>query len=382
MSMHSEDNATASTTASSVLSSVTTESMSAAVLGIDPLSHVGDGIFLQTKSAKGIAGICVWVALFITCQQVNDRLSYITKLPFWCLLAIRYAPVVWRNIIEMKSFPANSKAPRWCPSNRFRRHTHSFDAFTDSFGAHRTRSDTIINRLIAQCIPHQSLLSLNRCFAIRATTANTEADTDKIRDIIALSNGEARNFVELMNVKTAGVFFCYFVDSSFSTSEPIRNGPFFRWFFSFAMWQTNHGRFVVQWTLIIIRLFDGEVTQPGNDQIFVRSTNFVAKKIEKKNVSYIIDAIHCERIRCTCLRFEFILTMRFWALSSQSGIETLERQQLSWNQQTSLNSSRIHSLNNCEIPKGFSENNQRRGNISPPILNSLTIIKSSIRRFE
>lgn len=81
---------------------------------------------------------------------------------------------------------------------------------SNSFGAHRTRSDAIINRLIAQCIPHQSLLSLNRCLATRATTANTEADTDKIRDIIALSNGEARNFVELMNVKTAGVFFLLF----------------------------------------------------------------------------------------------------------------------------------------------------------------------------
>ncbi|EDS36548.1 conserved hypothetical protein [Culex quinquefasciatus] len=41
-----------------------------AALAIDPLiSHVGDGIFLQTKTAQGLAGIFVWIALFITCQQ-------------------------------------------------------------------------------------------------------------------------------------------------------------------------------------------------------------------------------------------------------------------------------------------------------------------------
>ena len=43
-----------------------------AALAIDPLiSHVGDGIFLQTKTAQGLAGIFVWIALFITCQQVG-----------------------------------------------------------------------------------------------------------------------------------------------------------------------------------------------------------------------------------------------------------------------------------------------------------------------
>lgn len=45
--------------------------MSAAATPIDPLSHVGDGIFLQTKTAQGLAGIFVWAALFITCQQVG-----------------------------------------------------------------------------------------------------------------------------------------------------------------------------------------------------------------------------------------------------------------------------------------------------------------------
>lgn len=48
----------------------------AAALGIDPLiSHVGDGIFLQTKTAQGLAGIFVWIALFITCQQVGDNVE-------------------------------------------------------------------------------------------------------------------------------------------------------------------------------------------------------------------------------------------------------------------------------------------------------------------
>lgn len=40
-------------------------------IAMDPLSHVGDGIFLQTKTAQGIAGAFVWVALFLTCQQVR-----------------------------------------------------------------------------------------------------------------------------------------------------------------------------------------------------------------------------------------------------------------------------------------------------------------------
>lgn len=50
---------------------------SAAALAMDPLSHVGDGIFLQTKTAQGIAGAFVWVALFLTCQQVRLYFIYI-----------------------------------------------------------------------------------------------------------------------------------------------------------------------------------------------------------------------------------------------------------------------------------------------------------------
>lgn len=50
--------------------------ISAAATPIDPLSHVGDGIFLQTKTAQGLAGIFVWAALFITCQQVGGVFAY------------------------------------------------------------------------------------------------------------------------------------------------------------------------------------------------------------------------------------------------------------------------------------------------------------------
>ncbi|XP_037935522.1 transmembrane protein 184B isoform X1 [Teleopsis dalmanni] len=47
---------------------------------IDPLiSHVGDGIFLQTKTAQGLAGIFVWAALFITCQQIYQHLRWYTN---------------------------------------------------------------------------------------------------------------------------------------------------------------------------------------------------------------------------------------------------------------------------------------------------------------
>lgn len=59
------------------MASVTTELSHTAALAIgDPLSHVGDGIFLQTKTAQGLAGICVWVALFLTCQQVSQTTNY------------------------------------------------------------------------------------------------------------------------------------------------------------------------------------------------------------------------------------------------------------------------------------------------------------------
>lgn len=48
---------------------------------IDPqlLSHVGDGIFLQNKTCQITAGIAVWVALFITCQQIYHHLRWYTN---------------------------------------------------------------------------------------------------------------------------------------------------------------------------------------------------------------------------------------------------------------------------------------------------------------
>lgn len=44
---------------------------STVTMALSPLRHVGDGIFLQTKTAQGIAGAFVWMALFLTCQQVS-----------------------------------------------------------------------------------------------------------------------------------------------------------------------------------------------------------------------------------------------------------------------------------------------------------------------
>ncbi|XP_015042992.2 transmembrane protein 184B isoform X1 [Drosophila pseudoobscura] len=46
---------------------------------LEPLLHVGDGIFLQTKTAQVLAGVCVWAALFITCQQIYQHLRWYTN---------------------------------------------------------------------------------------------------------------------------------------------------------------------------------------------------------------------------------------------------------------------------------------------------------------
>ncbi|XP_035908143.1 transmembrane protein 184B isoform X1 [Anopheles stephensi] len=52
----------------------------ASALAIDPIiNHVGDGIFLQAKTAQIFAGICVWMALFITCQQIYQHLRWYTN---------------------------------------------------------------------------------------------------------------------------------------------------------------------------------------------------------------------------------------------------------------------------------------------------------------
>lgn len=47
--------------------------------GADSIVHkhlwAGSGIFLQTKLAQCVAGIAVWLALFLTCQQVLLTIS-------------------------------------------------------------------------------------------------------------------------------------------------------------------------------------------------------------------------------------------------------------------------------------------------------------------
>lgn len=70
-----------SSTSKLVLRDHTMTDAPAAALAIDPqlLAHVGDGIFLQTKTCQGLAGIAVWVALFITCQQIYHHLRWYTN---------------------------------------------------------------------------------------------------------------------------------------------------------------------------------------------------------------------------------------------------------------------------------------------------------------
>ncbi|XP_067647049.1 transmembrane protein 184B isoform X1 [Eurosta solidaginis] len=77
-------NGTAAATASTMTESSTTLKPNFVVEAkpmapIDPLSHVGDGIFLQTKTAQGLATIFVWAALFITCQQIYQHLRWYTN---------------------------------------------------------------------------------------------------------------------------------------------------------------------------------------------------------------------------------------------------------------------------------------------------------------
>ena len=61
---------------------------------LDPLiSHVGDGIFLQTKTAQGLAGIFVWIALFLTCQQVSSTLKHVQSF----ILMLQHKFIVYKN---------------------------------------------------------------------------------------------------------------------------------------------------------------------------------------------------------------------------------------------------------------------------------------------
>jgi hypothetical protein len=53
----------------------------AAALAIDPqlLSHVGDGIFLQTKTCQGLGAAACAIALFLSCQHIYKHLTWYTN---------------------------------------------------------------------------------------------------------------------------------------------------------------------------------------------------------------------------------------------------------------------------------------------------------------
>lgn len=79
MTMHSSSSiGTTIASTLGVLNNTTTtgplpsETISSTAVGqtILPTSTEATPIFLQTKAAQGIAGAFVWVALFLTCQQV------------------------------------------------------------------------------------------------------------------------------------------------------------------------------------------------------------------------------------------------------------------------------------------------------------------------
>lgn len=67
-----------STTISSTVTTVSGVFNTSINSGTFPTTTIGDippttkaaPIFLETKAAQGIAGAFVWVALFVTCQQV------------------------------------------------------------------------------------------------------------------------------------------------------------------------------------------------------------------------------------------------------------------------------------------------------------------------
>lgn len=80
MSGSSPDNANAVNLTASTTTAPTQSVLSHTSDGIsDPFNHVGDGIFLQTTTAKSLAAFCVWVALFLTCQQVSSNIFLTSK---------------------------------------------------------------------------------------------------------------------------------------------------------------------------------------------------------------------------------------------------------------------------------------------------------------
>lgn len=79
---------------------------------VDPLtlSHVGDGIFLQSKTAQIMAGAFVWMALFITCQQVSwffYVFSFFDRYRLICFVVLRLEWVcvcvclTWQTVVMM-----------------------------------------------------------------------------------------------------------------------------------------------------------------------------------------------------------------------------------------------------------------------------------------
>lgn len=117
-------NATITTTTATQpthMGSLTTEITSAAALAIDPLSHVGDGIFLQTKTAQGIAGLCVWFALFLTCQQVRTRSEHCQLCTFSRrnVLAISHMYMYWSlSNSSIRRDPCKIRSSTMCTHTR------------------------------------------------------------------------------------------------------------------------------------------------------------------------------------------------------------------------------------------------------------------------
>ena len=103
-----------STVASPKFNFITQMSVAAAA-PIDPLSHVGDGIFLQTKTAQGLAGVFVWAALFITCQQVGGLLIFPSFFCLYCILVLIYVYLLFVYFLcslDLSTFALVHEPPR------------------------------------------------------------------------------------------------------------------------------------------------------------------------------------------------------------------------------------------------------------------------------
>lgn len=78
-SMTTSDAINKSTSTDYIIRNHSTMQHTESPLAPEVLLHVGDGIFLQTKMCQVTAGIAVWVALFITCQQIYHHLRWYTN---------------------------------------------------------------------------------------------------------------------------------------------------------------------------------------------------------------------------------------------------------------------------------------------------------------